>query len=944
MTADEPSRADQIASRLSGMRPEDRARFLDEQCGDDARLRAEVESHLSGAADQDLSFLWTTGDGSRVGETLGHYRITGEVGRGGMGVVYAARDLKLDRLVALKMLPEVLAADPERRERFDREARAIAAINHPNIVTVHSIEEADRGAHFITMELIEGEILAERVPDGGVGLDELLSLAIPLADAVGAAHERSITHRDLKPANVMVTHDGGVKVLDFGLARQAGPSTPEEVVVTAEGRVVGTVAYMSPEQAQGQPVDVRTDVFSLGIVLYELATGTRPFRGSTSMSVLTAIIRDAPTPVTELKASLPREFERILKRCLAKDPTRRYQSAIGLRNDLELLREEWTAGALASTGDGPESAPSRRVGWTGIALGILAVTALITVVAVVFDRGLDDRALGHVTLSRITEAEGIETDPTIAPDGKMLAYVATDGDDADIFLIRVGGRNATNLTADSTADDRHPAFSPDGERIAFRSERDGGGVFVMGATGESVRRLSDIGFHPAWSPDGERLVVCTERITEPGTRFLQSELWSIDVRTGAKARLTRGDAVQPSWSPSGRRIAFWAAVRGRRDIWTMSAVGGDRSRVTDDAAKDWTPVWSPDGRYLYFASDRSGVMNLWRIAVDETSGRPTGPPEAVTTSTAAVWLPSVSGDGRSIAYRTYDRSSDVLKFRFDPSAGGERVVGEAEVVAHHGAEVAQTGISGDGARFAFTIHSPHEDVVIGSTTGGRVRQLTSDVANDRRPRFSPDGERIVFYSNRSGSYEIWRVHRDGSGLTQLTDTPEYSLTNPCWSPDGKRIAFGCEWSKNRRDSICTIAADAPARRRRDAFEVVGQGRHMVLLSWSPDGKAMVVREDDERAGARGIAILALDGSVVKRFPDLTGDDAAWFPDSRRLLARRDDRMCVVDTATAEVRPLALPPGRDAFALTRDGKTLFIEQHREAADVWLLRFTDEPSGR
>jgi serine/threonine protein kinase len=291
-----------------------------------------------------------------IAETLGHYRIVRLLGKGGMGEVYVAQDTVLRRSVALKVLPAGTAGDSARRDRFEREARAVAALNHPSIVTIHSVEEAD-GVPFLTMELVEGRPLSELIPPQGMALDRFLQLALPLADAVSAAHRRGIVHRDLKPANVMVTDEGRLKVLDFGLAKLKeteyaveGMSTLPTWEQTSEGRIVGTIAYMSPEQAEGKAVDARSDIFSLGIVLYEMVTGCRPFQGDTSVGMLSAILKDTPVTVADLRPEFPSEVGRIIRRCLEKDPTRRMQSALDLRNELEDLKNDLGSGlALRAT-------------------------------------------------------------------------------------------------------------------------------------------------------------------------------------------------------------------------------------------------------------------------------------------------------------------------------------------------------------------------------------------------------------------------------------------------------------------------------------------------------------------------------------------------------------------------------------------------------------------
>jgi TolB-like protein/tRNA A-37 threonylcarbamoyl transferase component Bud32/Tfp pilus assembly protein PilF len=294
----------------------------------------------------------------RIGQTIGHYRVLRQLGAGGMGEVYEAEDAKLGRHVALKVLPEETARDPQMRQRFEREAKAIAALNHPNIVTIYSVEEAE-GIDFITMELIEGQTLREALPRGGMPLDRLLALAIPLSEAVAAAHQQGITHRDLKPENVILGRDGKVKVLDFGLAkvgaffgRPGDASLLPTRALTEEGRIVGTVAYMSPEQAEGKPVDPRSDVFTLGIILYEMSTGQQPFRGDTAMSILSSILKENPPPVTQINATLPRDLSRIVNRCLTKDPARRFQSALGLSTELQEVKQLLDSGELAAAGAG----------------------------------------------------------------------------------------------------------------------------------------------------------------------------------------------------------------------------------------------------------------------------------------------------------------------------------------------------------------------------------------------------------------------------------------------------------------------------------------------------------------------------------------------------------------------------------------------------------------
>ena len=355
--------------------------------------------------------------------TLSHYKVLEKLGSGGMGDVYVAEDTKLSRKVALKVLPPEMASE-ERLMRFDREAKAVAALDHPNIVTIHSVEESD-GIHFITMQLVRGKTLSELISKKGLPLNKFLEIAIPLADAVSAAHEKGITHRDLKPDNLMVSDEGRLKILDFGLAKlkqefaAEGLSELPTQSPTQEGRILGTVAYMSPEQAEGKQIDHRSDIFSIGIILYEMATGRRPFQGDTTASLLSSILRDTPTSATEINPHLPRDIGRITKRCLSKDPERRYQTAKDVRNELEVLKHDVDSGeVLEGT---PPFQRSRSRPWLFTATVVVLVLALAATLTYVLLQ-LDESVLRLTNPVQVTFAVGVENYPTWSPEGQRLAY------------------------------------------------------------------------------------------------------------------------------------------------------------------------------------------------------------------------------------------------------------------------------------------------------------------------------------------------------------------------------------------------------------------------------------------------------------------------------------------------------------------------------------------
>ncbi|MCZ6669831.1 MAG: protein kinase, partial [Acidobacteria bacterium] len=402
-----------------------------------------------------------------IGKTLNHYKIVRKIGSGGMGEIYLAEDLTLNRQVALKVLPPEMAANPNRLGRLEREAKAIAALNHPNIVTIYSIEKSipsgDGGAgepqHFITMELISGKTLSRVIPRAGMTLGQILEHGLALTEAMTAAHEKNITHRDLKPDNIMISDDGRLKILDFGLAKlreeadpgAAGTEMPTQAVKTEEGSVLGTVAYMSPEQAEGKPADSRSDIFAIGILLYEMATGERPFQGDTKISLISSILRETPRSITELNRTLPRHLGRIIKRCLAQDPVRRYGIARVLFNDLLDLNEEFDSGDRCPLGVGP--GPARQAGKRAVLVtaGIVLLLAATAVIFLLRDRlpgGSTGPPAIEATVTRLTQLPGPETHPSISADGRLLVFIGRSRGNWDIYFQIVGGNKVINLTED----------------------------------------------------------------------------------------------------------------------------------------------------------------------------------------------------------------------------------------------------------------------------------------------------------------------------------------------------------------------------------------------------------------------------------------------------------------------------------------------------------------
>ena len=524
-----------------------------------------------------------------VGAKLGSYEIIAPLGAGGMGQVYRARDPRLDREVAIKVLPLDTARDPGALARFEREAMSVAKLSHPNILSIFEFAR-DGDTSFVVTELLDGETLRARLERGPLPARRAVAYALQIARGMGAAHSRGIVHRDLKPENVMIARDDHVKILDFGLAKNSAPRSGHDASRAHQRRHHPRHAWLhGPEQLRALPVDHRSDIFAFGAVLYEMLSGERAFKGDTAADSMTAILTSDPPDLDAVRLSLPTGLDRIVRRCLEKSPELRFQSATDLAFALESFAapSSVTSGAMVMEAPRPPAARARR--FVSLLPWAMAILALSAAAVIWFAKGAapaPERRWDSFT--RITDTAGEETAPAISPDGGTVAYAVHAGKSWDIYAQRVGGRNAAPILSDPDRDEGAPAFSPDGSRIAFHLSTGLGGIFVAGATGESVRRVTDAGFDPAWSPDSKQIAFASEGVVLPSARNTRSTVFVVDAGGGTPRPLVEGDAVQPAWSPSGRRIVYWSNTGadgsiegiGQRDIYTVAASGGPRVPVT----------------------------------------------------------------------------------------------------------------------------------------------------------------------------------------------------------------------------------------------------------------------------------------------------------------------------------------------------------------------------
>jgi Tol biopolymer transport system component/tRNA A-37 threonylcarbamoyl transferase component Bud32 len=852
------------------------------------------------------------------------YRIERELGEGGMATVYLAHDVKHDRAVALKVMRPQLAQSLG-LERFLREIRISAQLNHPNILTLIDSGEA-AGFTYYVLPYVAGESLRARLTrEKQLPLDEALRIAQEVADALSYAHSLGVVHRDIKPENILF-EAGHAVVTDFGIARAVSEASGERLTET--GLAVGTPAYMSPEQAAGTgDVDARSDIYSLACVLYEMLAGGPPYSGPSAQAILARKTLEPVPGLRVVRETVPPVVEAAIMRALAKVPADRFATA---RQFAEAL-----VGTRPVRVRGGRSILQNRV---AAAAAVIVVVAAAGYLVLAF-RGAG-AAAGPIARSftRLTRDPGVEWFPSLSPDGQWLLYSGEASGNRDIYLLSVGGQNPIDLTKDAPEDDDDPAFSPDGARIAFRSERDSGGIFVMGRTGEAVRRITRFGYRPSWSPDGTKLAFATENVDlNPQNSATHSQLWVADVTTGQTRQIQVTDATMPSWSPHGERIAFFERL-GRPaggHIWTIPAAGGEAVQATSGDTRDWSPVWSPDGRYLYYASDRGGSMNLWRVRINENSGKTLGDPQPITTPATSLAHPALSADGRYLVYSSVLVTTNIQKLGFDPVRG--TVTGDPVWVTEGSRRWSDPDPSPDGQRVVFSsLTEPEGDLYLSRADGTDLRLLTGDSATDRVPRWSPDGRWIACFSDRSGPLQIWKIRPDGSDLTQLTYAPQ-NVAYAVWSPDSKRLVAASPTQKGAASELLYLFdPNRPWQEQEPQVEPPSPDSLAPFAphSWSPDGErlaGMIAALD------QGIVLYTFRTGTYARLTNY-GQWPVWLPDSRRLLfVSGGNAFYVVDRVTRRVRKV-FTVSRGVIGppqLTRDGRTMYYSRRDTQADIWLV---------
>ncbi len=918
-----------------------------------------------------------------VGETVGQYKILEPLGEGGMGVVFRAQDTRLQRQAALKFLAGAALTSDESKERFLHEARAAAALDHPNICGVYEINE-DAGRLYMAMPLLEGRSLDKRISEGPRPLPEILAVLLQTAEALEEAHAKGIVHRDIKPANIMVNERGRGRLhcvlMDFGLARLS-----QATKLTREGSQLGTAAYMSPEQTQGSEVDARTDIWSLGVVGYEMTAGVPPFNAAYEQALFYGILTEDPEPLTAQRTGVPMELERIIAKSMAKSPDERYQNATDLLVDLHALDKTLSAesrtatrsavqphpvqssigqasivqasagrsaamrpGSAAEQAASPVPDPAReaavgaasKIGIpqaVGLALALAAVAAALVWAlkpTTPSATPADPSRTPQYALRRITWDGALAGFPALSPDGSLIAYSSdrAGAGDLDIWVQQVEGGSAIRVTSDP-ADDLQPSFSPDGSRLVYH--RSGGGVYLVPTFGGDPYLVQEGASHASFAPDGDHVA------------YLKSgRAYQSPVSMGEPAELFQGFEFvgPPLWTPDGSHVLAYGRRPGElADWWAVGAAGGqpvplgaarvfERIGLDLPAPEAWS--WSGDGPVL-------GVGGaLYRVPLDPTDWTAGSPPERLTFGSGVEALPSASASGR-IAFMSVRQRRDIWSLPLDGS-------GEPQRLTRDESSDTAVDLTPDGRRMVYLSNRwGRSDIWTRDLTTGKDANLTDDAAQQRCPVLSPDGERVAYYALEDGKAVIYvRPFTGGVGRPLCGDC---GIPRD-WSPDGKYITY------DRGERSVVHVLDVAGGRT--APILAPEDGEASRADFSPDGDWLAFRLSGQRAGLRLAPFRGLEPAPASDWIAVSDgaddSDPAWSPSGDALYfttrAGAAGAVRMQRLAAADKRPVGPPVSVRLFPTVRRSLDMMMASDRSlavsadrlvfplselAGDVWLM---------
>ncbi len=948
MTPERYQLIDQIFQAALELDPERHPAFLDQACSGDRTLRHEVESLLTAdrsglsyidepAFDIAAQLLSSDGPELAAGTRIDRYEILSLLGRGGMGEVYLAHDEKLDRKIALKLLPPEFTTNHERVRRFQQEARAASALNHPNIIIIHEIGEVD-GRHFIATEFVDGQTLRQRLKRESLTLFESLNIAIQVCSALAAAHKAGIVHRDIKPENIMLRHDGYVKILDFGLAKLTNDDDrridtgSDASADLSSGLVMGTVKYMSPEQARGEQVDSRSDIFSLGVVLYEVLTCQGPFSGKTPTEVISSLRKGEHLPLKDRAPIKPDELQRIVNKTLHKEREFRYQTAEELLHDLNDLDQQ-----SKSTGIARLTAQMKQHKIAASVSMALVVLALAGISVALFRYGRHKPIpFQNIVMTRLTNY-GDAWNPGVSPDGKWVVYVRGEGLDRPspkhtVCVRRIGDTTETEIVAPTEGQFGAVGFLPDGKSIYYRLQLPNQPVTttVVPLSGGPATKLPLTTFGMSYSADGQHIAYIDNNLSEGKTRV------SVANADGTNARIvvTRQAPnsfreVAPAWAPDGKKIACVGQSEGHPSVIEIDLESGKEKPITSQTWVNITAAaWLTDGSGLLIAASEatSPIMQVWYISY------PTGEARRITSSTMNSFALSLSADGTTFATDTTSAPTSIWVLPVTSQSGSVPFVDIT-----NGRQIAITNFIGfTNFRYLRLNWTPESRILYVSQESGNAdiwsmnsdgtdrKQLTTDPHSDTWPVLSPDDRSIVFMSDRGGSDNIWRMDIDGKNQTRLTS--EQSERYPVFTPDGSFIVYN-SWNSGKGTVWKMPVAGGKAT------QVITDSSYLATVS--PDGKLLAYYDPDK------IVVVPIDGGPPIKTFDGNNNKLQWSPDGRALtyLVNRDFVpnlwMQPLDGGEAKQLTNFTSQGISNYAWSRDGKQLVVARTTFRSDVVLI---------
>jgi eukaryotic-like serine/threonine-protein kinase len=934
--------------------------FLEKTCSGDEGLRREVEDLLSShgqvkdsieviASEAAATMLAGPQSGSLIGQQIGAYQILNQIGRGGMGEVYLAQDGRLGRKVALKLLPSQFVGDKRRVLRFEQEARAVSTLNHPNIITIFDAGQVE-DIYFIATEYIDGRTLrAELKERGRLPVRVALRIALQIADALSTAHEVGILHRDIKPENVMVRRDGIVKVLDFGLAKVAesampnpntGAAPPSNSYLSEAGAVFGTIKYMSPEQARGQSVDARTDIFSLGVTLYEMLTGQQPFAAEAIVDQIAKLLTTEPVPLMLLAPEIPTELQRVVRQALSKEREGRQRTIDEFARQLKQIKDELQfKDRLVVSGGAPAavagaSRPTGRFSARHSRRSLIAIGTVI--IAMSFggpfawrlmkskSKPTPATAASEFDSVRLTNDTASDTYPTWSPDGKQIAFTSNREGQSAIFVMNADGSGVRRINNGLMVSEA-AFWQPDG-RIRFG---DGQYIYTMKPDGSEVVRLNSSGLH---SPDGRQIISRKELI--PGnSNSLELFVANADGRNQRRLTHNKIPEVNPAWSHDGKKIAFNCIPDGdwtKGAICVINADGSGLTRLTDQSLQSqfssWSPdgtmiafsvlaapsaiyvmnadgrnqlkltnqisalggfAWAPDGKKIAYATDYEGNFEIYVINSDPS--HQTNLTNNLAEDTAPRWSP----DGKKIAFISNREGKSAFYVMNSDGSGQRKILNDVPAQ--------EVSWSPNGRRFAFIRKDvDNYDIYLANADGGNVVRLLGDAANKGGAQWSPDGRSIVFTQDRDGYQQLYAIDLESRAMARLSNSQEHEFQHS-FSPDGKQIVFTRSRARGAQKDVWVMNSDGGNPRLVAAAPGADE---FAIPRFSPDGRRIAFQRLDVSGRAWDLWIMNADGGAQTRLTFAGGGWPSWSPDGKRIAFRSQRRTGNMEIYVMDVSPTA----------------------------------------